>query len=286
VSLGARDRGLVKIPGRPALAVEHRGGAGELCLLLHGVGGNRRNWRHQLAALSGEHVVVAWDARGYGDSDDYDGPFDFSDTSHDIVRVLDHFGREAAHLIGLSMGGLIAAEFHERHPDRVLSLTICSVQTGVPDLSPEDRRAFLARREAPLLAGLSPREIAPAVARSLAGPHITPGALEELVESLSMLRAESYLKALRHVAEHRTSAFANIRVPTHFVAAADDPLIPLADIRELASRCPGSRLTIIPDAGHVSNIERPDAFNAAVLEFLRSIRSAAATGGAAAGNPS
>lgn len=262
----------MRIPGRPALAVEQCGGAGELCLLLHGVGGNRRNWREQLAALSRDYFAVAWDARGYGDSDDYDGPFEFSDTSEDIARVLDHFGREKAHLIGLSMGGLVAAEFHARHRERVLSLTICSVQTGVPDLSPEDRRAFLARREAPLLAGLSPRDIAPAVARSLAGPHISARAFDELVESLSLLRAESYLKALRTVAEYRTSAFADIRVPTHFIAAADDPLIPLAAIRDLASRVPGAVLTVIPDAGHLSNIERPDAFNLAVLEFLRSVK--------------
>ncbi len=269
----------MRIPGRPAIAVEQCG-AGELCLLLHGVGGNRRNWERQLLALSREYVAVAWDARGYGDSDDYEGPFDFSDTSHDIARVLDHFGREAAHLIGLSMGGLIAAEFYERQPERVLSLTICSVQTGVPDLGPEDRRAFLARREAPLRAGLSPQDIAPAVARSLAGPHISARAFDELVESLSLLRAESYLKALRTVAEHRTNAFANIRVPTHFIAAADDNLIPLTAIRELAGRVPGALLTVIPDAGHLSNIERPSAFNAAVLGFLRSIRRAAATDGA------
>ena len=84
-----------------------REGEGPLLILLHGIGGNRSNWRAQLPDLSKTFHCVAWDARGYGDSDDYEGPLDFEDFAHDLLRVIDHFDAERAHLCGLSMGCLL-----------------------------------------------------------------------------------------------------------------------------------------------------------------------------------
>ena len=97
----------------PRIAVDHAG-QGPLLVFLHGIGGQRTNWHAQLQALADRFHVVAWDARGYGASDDYDGPLAFGDFSADLVRVLDHFGAEAAHLVGLSMGGMIAQDFYRR----------------------------------------------------------------------------------------------------------------------------------------------------------------------------
>jgi 3-oxoadipate enol-lactonase len=91
-------------------------GEGELVLFLHGIGGRRQNWDAQLAFFSAHYKAAAWDARGYGESDDYDGPLDFAVFSQDVLRVLDHFGAQKAHLVGLSMGGRIARNFALRHP--------------------------------------------------------------------------------------------------------------------------------------------------------------------------
>src|SRR5580658_7217231 len=88
----------------PRLAVDHQG-QGELVLFMHGIGGNRTNWHDQLPACAARFHAVAWDARGYGLSDDYPGPLSYDDFCHDILRVLDHFGARKAHLVGLSMGG-------------------------------------------------------------------------------------------------------------------------------------------------------------------------------------
>ena len=93
--------------GTPDLAAD-LAGDGPLLLMMHGIGGNRTNWRAQLPALSRHFSCVAWDARGYGDSDDYEGPLAFDDFVADVLRVLDHFGADRAHLLGLSMGGRIA----------------------------------------------------------------------------------------------------------------------------------------------------------------------------------
>ena len=111
----------VFVDGAPRLALD-MAGSGPLVLLMHGIGGNRSNWTDQVEALAGSFTAVAWDARGYGDSDDYEGALDFGDFARDALRVLDRFGARRAHLVGLSMGGRIAQDFCARFPDRVATL--------------------------------------------------------------------------------------------------------------------------------------------------------------------
>ena len=165
---------LHRIPGTPALAVDIAG-HGPLALFMHGIGGNRGNWRAQLPVFAPHFSCVAWDARGYGDSDDYAGALAFDDFVDDVLRVLDHFGAERAHLVGLSMGGRIAMRTALLHPGRVATLTLLDTHEGFEALSPEQRRAFVNSRRAPLLAGKQPSDIADAVARSLVGPKATAG---------------------------------------------------------------------------------------------------------------
>ena len=99
-----------RIGPAPHIAVDHMG-SGDLVVFLHGIGGNKRNWHPNLAAFGQHWHAVAWDARGYGESDDYDGPLDFLDYSRDLARVLDHFQAAQAHIVGLSMGGPDRARF-------------------------------------------------------------------------------------------------------------------------------------------------------------------------------
>lgn len=118
-------------------------------LFLHGIGGNRRNWDRQLEAFSGCFRAAAWDARGYGNSEDYEGPLDFADFWRDLERVLDHLAAQRAHLVGLSMGGRIARDFALQRPHRVASLTLANSSPGFDALSPEAADAYLAARRIP-----------------------------------------------------------------------------------------------------------------------------------------
>lgn len=113
-------------------------GSGPLVVLLHGIGGHRRHWDDQLAAFGAHFTAAAWDARGYGDSDDYDGALAFSDFSADLLRVLDFFGAARAHLVGLSLGGRIARDFALRHPERVATLVLANTTAGFDTLTPEE----------------------------------------------------------------------------------------------------------------------------------------------------
>jgi 3-oxoadipate enol-lactonase len=260
------------ISGPPRIAVDHFG-SGSLVVLMHGIGGNRSNWHDQLPEFGRYFHAVAWDARGYGDSDDYDSALDFGDFASDLARLLDHFKAPRAHLVGLSMGGVIALDFVSRWPHRVMTLTLCDSLPGFSRLSDEQRREFIRLRQEPLLAGKEPKDIAPAIAKSLLGKSPPPGSYERLVASISALHKESYLKTIASLANYqRALDLEAITAPTHVVVGAEDTLTTPAASREMAQRIPRARFTIIEGAGHLSNIERPEAFNSAVLGFLNEHR--------------
>lgn len=264
----------VRIPGRPALAVTHAG-KGELVLFLHGIGGNRSNWTRQLERFSRDFHVAAWDMRGYGESEGYDGPFTFADVRQDVDRVLDYFGAPASHLVGLSLGGRVAYGYAFHRPQRVLSLTACSAVPFAEDMTPETRRQFLERRMAPLLAGKSPADIAPGVAQSLAGPGCTAVALQELTTSIAALHRDSYLKTLEGAATcAERFDLSGIRVPTHVVAAGHDTLFPPAKLKAVADAIREARYSVLEQAGHLSNLECPGAFDEAVGAFLADLQRA------------
>jgi 3-oxoadipate enol-lactonase len=187
--------------------------------------------------------------------------------------VINHFGALKAHLVGLSMGGMIALDFYSSHPERVATLTICDSLPGFNQLTPEQRREFVRLRQEPLLAGKEPKDIAPAVAETLIGKSARPGSFERLVASMAALHKQSYLKTIAGSANYqRTIELEKIAVPTHIVVGDEDRLTPPEMSRRMAERIPGARLTLIEGAGHLSNIEQPEKFNRAVLAHLLEYR--------------
>lgn len=261
----------VTIGHAPRISVDVAG-AGDLLVCLHGIGGNKRNWHCNFPAFADHFRIAAWDARGYGDSDDYQGPFDFDLVAGDLARVLDGFGAARAHVMGLSMGGRIAMEFARLFPDRLLSLTLCATNSGFDVFTPEERRAFVASRKAPLVAGLAPRDIAFPVARSLISGASAVTALDQMVDSIGRLHKDSYIKAIEALVElPPCRSLAEIAVPVHVICGAQDPLTTPDQSRELAALIPGAKLTFIPLAGHLVNIEQVEAFDQAALGFLRAI---------------
>lgn len=260
----------------PRLAVDHAG-EGELLVFLHGIGGNRTNWHDQLPEFSKHCHAVAWDARGYGGSDDYEGPLRFSQYADDLTRILDHFGAESAHVVGLSMGGRIAMDFAARYPDRVRSLVLCDTHRGFSHFPEEKKREFVRLRKEPLVNGAEPRDIAEPVARTLIGPKAPEPIFRRLVDSISRLHKESYIKSIEAtVISDAQVDLGAIRVPTLVVVGEEDRLTTPEEARIIAGAIPGARLVVIPEAGHLSNIEKPREFNDAVLGFLREVRGALA----------
>jgi 3-oxoadipate enol-lactonase len=235
-------------------------GRGALLLFLHGIGGRRQNWQAQLAFFSRGFEAAAWDARGYGDSEDYDGPLDFGVFSSDLARVLDCFGAQAAHLVGLSMGGRIACDFALRCPDRVLSLTLANTGPGFGAMTPGQAASLLEQRStrAPELQ-----------AHRMLGPNAPAAAHANVLAGLRALRPDSYRKALEAaLGQELPAAMARIAAPTLVIGSRHDPVYPPGIAHEIAERIPGARLVMLEDAGHVSNLEQPERFNQALAQFL------------------
>jgi 3-oxoadipate enol-lactonase len=246
-------------------------GAGETLLFLHGIGGNARNWAAQLAHFSPRYTAAAWDARGYGETGGAVGRFaQFADDAAAVIAALG----APAHVVGLSMGGRIALDLVNRHPEVVRSLTLANTSAGSAETAaPEKVAAFLALRLKPLVEdGLTPADIAESIVAGIAGPNISDEARAALIDSHRRLNKDGYIAAMRAVTAFTAFPdFAQIAVPTLVLTASEDRVAPPAHARLMAETIPGARLVEIAGAGHISNIEAPEAFNAALGEFLESL---------------
>jgi 3-oxoadipate enol-lactonase len=234
-------------------------GSGPLVVFLHGIAGNRAHWTAQLRFFSERFRAAAWDARGYGDSDDYEGALHFEDFTADLLRVLDFLREDKAHVVGLSMGGRIARSFALKHPARVHTLTLANTSPGFDALTPEEVLRFVEERKART----------PDSMRSLLGSRARPGVYQALLASFKALRNESYLKTLEaSVAEDRAAPLEKLRVPTLVITGDEDRVYPLELTQRMAQRIPGAELVVLEGCGHLSNMEQPERFNAALLDFL------------------
>lgn len=259
----------VTIPGGVPLAADvTEPDDAPLLLFLHGVGGNRTNWRAQLEAFPGWRCA-ALDARGYGDSGgQLEADLAFQTLTDDTARAIAHLGGPAV-IVGLSMGGRIALDLYARHRAHVRALVLADTSAGAA--MPDDKReVFMALRRKPLLEeGRSPAEIAHAIVASIAGPNIAPQARAQLIESHARLRPHAYLATLEAVTRFGDfPPWASIDVPTLLIVGEHDPIATPAYAASIAAQIPGAHLATIADAGHVSNIEQPAAFNAALAAFL------------------
>ena len=263
----SRSTSLIVGP-RPRIAVD-LAGSGPAVVFLHGVGGNRSNWRGQLAAFGDAYQAIALDLRGYGESDDIEGELDFADFTRDVLRVMNHLGVQAAHLVGLSMGGLVAQAVYARQPESVLSLTLAACRPGSTPRFPGERDAqFLAARLQPMISGGS-AALADALLPSLLGAEVRAEAQAQIRASLLALRPEMYAKVLKaRVALSPILDLATIRVPTLVLGGEQDRVAPARQMRELAEAVNGSRIAIAPGAGHLLNIEQPEFFNGELASFL------------------
>ncbi len=259
---------LCYMEGAPKIAYD-REGKGPLVVFMHGIGGNRSNWTEQVAYFGRRYCAIAWDARGYGASDDSPATLKFTDYGDDLRRLLDHLKADKAHVVGLSMGGMIAQDFHAHYPDRIATLALVDTNLGMAMQSEEFKRDFLARRLAPLERGLTPKDTATENAKALVSPHTPDELVAKLRASLSALRVEPYKQAIHAIlsCDFRASN-PSIKVPTLVIVGEDDRLTTPEQADLLAATIPGARKVVIERAGHLSNLEQAGHFNAALSAFL------------------
>jgi pimeloyl-ACP methyl ester carboxylesterase len=246
-------------------------GDGEVVVLLHGLGGSRTAWEPQLAALSTRWRAVAWDLPGYGASAPLTGPLTFDRLADAVAGLLDATGTDAAHVVGLSFGGMIAQHAALRLPARVRSLALLATSPAF-GLDGTTAEAWRAGRLAPLDAGRTPADIAPDVIDTIAGPALGAQARSGQIAAMSRITADALRDAIACLPTHDTrDRLAQVTAPTLVLTGELDTETPPSYGRALAGAIPQARFEVVPGAGHLLPAEVPDVVNLALAEHLAAV---------------
>jgi pimeloyl-ACP methyl ester carboxylesterase len=248
-----------------------RAGAGAPLVLLHGGLSDGRSWTPQLESLAHEYDVVAWDAPGCGGSADPTADLslaDYADAAAALVRAL---GIGPVHLAGHSFGAGLAIDVYGRHRQLVRSLVLSGAYAGWRgSLPPAEVEARLSRALAE--AGRPPAEWVDSYLAGFFGPSVPPETVEAARAMMLDIRpagTRSMVTAFAH-ADLR-AVLPTIAVPTLLIYGAGDVRAPRGVAEALHTAIRGSRLVLVPAAGHDVNLEAPEDYDAAVRAFLRTV---------------
>jgi len=246
-------------------------GAGTPLVLLHGIGSAARAFDDQLAGLSDRLRVIAWDAPGYGGSTCLapESPR-ATDYAAALAVMLDALGIPACHLVGHSLGTLIAASFAADHPQRILSLTLASVAAGQARLPAAEQEKALAQRLGDVVE-LGSRRMAEQRGPRLLAPAATPEMLRRVVETMATVRPAGYSQAARMLASGDIKADIPrlpADMPVQFLYGDGDVITPPARNIDVAALRPTAPVHVVKDAGHAVYLEQPARFNAIVFDFV------------------
>jgi pimeloyl-ACP methyl ester carboxylesterase len=232
-------------------------GRGPAILLTHGYTATSRMWRPQIRALRDRFRIIVWDLRGHGRSDSPEDPSLYSESIviDDMAAVLDACGVDRAVVGGLSLGGYLSLAFHLRRPERVRALLL--FDTGPGYRSEEGRKRW--------------NELAERYARAFEERGLAALGTGSEVRAAEHGSARGLSLAARGILEQSDArvidSLPGIAVPALVLwGERDEPFAKPGEY--MASKIPGAQRVVIPGAGHAANLDQPDAFNAAVEQFL------------------
>lgn len=247
-------------------------GSGTPVVLLHGFPFNRTMWSEQIEALAPRHHVLAPDLRGHGDTTVTSGPATMEDMARDVSALMEKLNISRAAVCGFSMGGYVALALYRMFPLRARALVLADTRPG-PDTE-EARANREAQAEKALQEGMA--GIADTMLPKLLSPKTVarnPAVVARVRELILKTNPEGAAAALRGMAQRRdqTSFLSRVVAPALIMVGRDDMITPLPEAQLMHREIGGSRLEVIEDAGHVSNLEQPESFNAALTKFLREL---------------
>jgi 3-oxoadipate enol-lactonase len=241
-------------------------GDGVPLVLVHGFPLSGAMWQPQISALSARYRVIAPDLRGFGASTFGEGVDSLDQYADDLLALLDHLDVRQVALAGLSMGGYIAFALLRRAADRVSALVLADTKAAADSDEARQKREQNARMVE--TRGLEP--LADQMLPNLLADR-TPQGQQQAVRGIIMAnQPEGIAAALRAMAQRpdSTPQLSAIKVPTLIIVGSEDTLTPPGEARKLHEAIKGSQFVELSGAAHLSNIEAPAAFNAAVDSFL------------------
>lgn len=243
-------------------------GEGHPLVLLHGLGGCWRDWEPQLDDLRVRHRVIVVEHRGHGRSDRITGPVTTDLFAADVAALCRDLGVDHARVVGLSMGGMIAQKLALAEPDLVDALVLCDTGTHLGDRA----SAWLRDEAARVRAHGFPDARGEVAGSTIWSRHTLahqPEVARSNIRETQSTDPASWAEAALAVAAHDTRAdVGRIACPTLVVWGDEDPSLPPRLAHALAAALGGAPVVVLPDAGHVCNLEQPEAFDRAVEDFL------------------
>ena len=236
-------------------------------MLSNSLATNLLMWDGQTAVLAEHYRVLRYDQRGHGASDAPAGDYDFDLLADDAAALMQAHGIEKCPFVGLSMGGMTAMGLGLNHPERLLSVVICNSRA---DTTPEFRDMFDARIALALAEGMAPL-VETTIARWFTEElrENAPAFLDDVREMVRTTPPEGYAGCARAVQKvDYMSRLSAIDKPVLLIAGAQDMATPAEGMRAMQAAIAGSRYVELDPASHLSNLEQPQAFTAAVQDFL------------------
>lgn len=256
----------VKINGIDTRYVLSNEGGGPWLTFIHQLGGDLSIWDQLAGYFRDDFTVLRYDVRGHGATAVPEQPFGIADLSHDLAALLDALDVPQTHLVGMSMGGMIAQQFALDHPSRIATLTLADTASGT---APEnraawDQRAATARNEG--MASLVPATLDRWLTPDYQAAH--PEAVEQIREVLQETSSQGYALACEALREFNVhNRLKEIRLPTLAIAGIHDAGTPPAATQAIASAIEGAQYELL-DAAHLAPIEQSHRFAALLETFL------------------
>jgi 3-oxoadipate enol-lactonase len=247
-------------------------GAGIPIILVHAFPLNQTMWDEQVAALKNHCRVITLDLRGFGESGSLDEPYTIDQMASDVRGLMYALDIDRAVLAGLSMGGYVSLAFYRNYPEAVRALVLADTRASADTHEARERRLQSAAK--------AEREGAQAIADDMTALLLGRSTIENRPDIVRRVRAmieanspQAIAAAQRSISERRDSTYilAAIDFPTLILVGSEDALTPVAEAEALRNAIPGSRMQVIESAGHLSNIEQPDRFNSALIEFIEAV---------------
>jgi pimeloyl-ACP methyl ester carboxylesterase len=243
-------------------------GSGPTVILLHGILGDSRMFASQLADMADHFTLVAWDAPGCGQSSDPPSSWRMPDYADCLAEFIAALGLQDSHVLGVSWGGVLALALVDRYPTLSARLVLVGAYAGWAGSLPTEeceRRLTSCLRESEL----PPEQFIPGWIPGLLTPAADASVVSDVIDVMSDFHPDGYRVMAQAVADaDLRSVLANIDKPTLVVHGEADSRSPVHVGEKLQAAIPGAILTVVPNAGHLCNLENPECFNAEVRSFL------------------
>lgn len=240
-------------------------------VFLHGIGGAARAWRGQISTFSDRYHALAWDMPGYGGSAPLDG-VSISTLADALQDFLHQIGAPKPVVIGHSIGGMIVQQWLTKHPRRASAVVLAQTSPAFGKTEGAWQKQFIEDRLGPLDRGESMKALAPSLVKELVGEDPDPDGMQVARDCMASVPEASYrAMMLALLGFDQRKALGNIVVPTLILSGSKDKNAPAPMMAKMATYIPSASYVELEGAGHLVNLERPKAFDAALDQFLKTI---------------